>query len=197
MSSHALLGTLSLVIAALGYVFYFRGILVGKIKPHFFSWFIWGILGSIAFAAQFSEGGGPGAWVVGFTTLICFVVAAIGLGSTSRIYITRSDWFFFLGAFAAIPAWYVTGDPLWSVIIVTLLDFIAFVPTLRKAYLYPETESVGNNILATIKFALSVLALDIFTWTTSLYPLSLVLVNFAYAIMLILRRHQLKALTDD
>jgi len=151
-----------------------------------------GSSGAVAFAAQFSEGAGPGAWVVGFTTLICFIIAAIGLGATSRIYITRSDWAFFITAIAAIPVWYLTGDPLWSVIIVTVVDTIAFVPTLRKAYLYPETESFWNSALATVKFALGVMALEVFTWTTALYPISLVLVNFAYALMLILRRRQQK-----
>lgn len=37
-----LLGYLSVLIAFVSYIIYFRQISAGKIKPHAFSWFIWG-----------------------------------------------------------------------------------------------------------------------------------------------------------
>src|SRR5262249_44675078 len=122
-------GGIAVVLGLLGYVFYTRGILQGKVKPHFFSWFVWTILTAIAFVAQVVEGGGPGAWVTGITSAMSLVFSIVGLSSSSRSLIARSDWFYFIAALLAIPPWYFTGDPLWSVIIITVIDAAAFAPT--------------------------------------------------------------------
>lgn len=37
----------------------------------------------------------------------------------------------------ALPLWYITTDPLWSVVILTTLDLLGFAPTSRKAYVHP------------------------------------------------------------
>lgn len=183
-----ILGGIAVLLGIIGYVFYVRGILQGKVKPHAFSWFVWAILTTIAFVVQVVEGGGPGAWVTGFTALASFAFAAVGLGVSSRVLIAKSDWIFFIGSILAIPVWYVTGDPLWSVILITIIDAAAFVPTFRKAYFHPETENTTTYALSGIKFIFSLLALEAFTVTTALYPASLVLANGIFVAMVLWRR---------
>jgi len=185
-----LYGGIAVLLGIIGYAFYARGIIQGKVKPHAFTWFVWGIITSVGFAAQVVGGGGAGAWVTGSTALACFVFALVGLGSSSRIYIARSDWFFFIGALVTIPVWYVTGDPLWSVVIITIIDPIAFAPTIRKAYHHPETENVWLYVLSGVKFIFGILALASFSWTTALYPASLVLANGVFVAMHIWRSGQ-------
>jgi hypothetical protein len=145
-----ILGAVAVLLGLIGYIFYIRGILQGKVKPHAFSWLVWGILTVIATLAQVVEGGGAGAWVTGFTALMSFGFAVIGLGASSRILIAKADWLFFIGALFAIPPWYFTGDPLWSVIIITVVDAVAFAPTFRKAYFHPESENVSTYVLSSI-----------------------------------------------
>ncbi|MEK7185035.1 MAG: hypothetical protein AAB726_00215 [Patescibacteria group bacterium] len=176
-------GGIAVLLGLIGYVFYARGILSGKIKPHAFSWFVWSILTAIAFVAQVVEGGGAGAWVTGFTAVISFIFALVGFGPSSRLFITKSDWFFFVGALLAIPPWYFTGDPLWSVVIITIVDAVAFVPTFRKAYFHPETENISTYALSSLKFVFGILALEAFTISTTLYPASLILANGIFIAM--------------
>lgn len=183
-----ILGGTAVALGLLGYVFYVRGILQGKVKPHAFSWFVWGLLTAIAFAAQISEGGGAGAWVTGVTALCSFGFAAVGLGASSRTFISKSDWIFFISSLLTIPIWYFTGNPLWSVIIITFVDAVAFAPTFRKAYFNPETENGWTYSLSGLKFVVALFALESFTWTTALYPASLVLANLAFVLMLGWRR---------
>ncbi len=187
-ASQEFLGILAVALGLLGYVFYIRGIIQGKVKPHAFTWFVWGLLTAIAFVAQITGGGGAGAWVTGITALFSFGFAFVGLGKSARVYITKSDWTFLIGALLTIPIWYFTGNPLWSVIIITITDAVAFAPTFRKAYFNPETENGWTYTLSGIKFAVSLFALGSFTWTTALYPASLVVANLAFVAMLILRK---------
>lgn len=189
-STLEILGALAVAIGLIGYAFYARGILKGKVKPHAFSWLVWALLTGVAFFAQLADGGGPGAWVTGMSALLSFIFAAVGLGASSRTYITKSDWSFFIAAIVAIPIWYFTGNPLWSVIIITVIDAIAYVPTFRKAYFHPDTEDVTQYFLAGTKYLVGILALSAFSITTVLYPLSLVITNAAFVAMVFVRRNK-------
>jgi hypothetical protein len=187
-TSHEVLGGFAVAIGLFGYVFYVLGILQSKVKPHAFTWFVWGLLTAIAFFAQIAEGGGAGAWVTGVTALCSFGFALVGLGKSSRVFISKSDWLFFIGALLTIPFWYFTGNPLWSVILITITDAVAFAPTFHKAYFHPQTENGWTYALSGIKFVVSLFALQSFTWTTALYPASLVLANITFVAMLVWRK---------
>ncbi|MEN9390070.1 MAG: hypothetical protein RLZZ283_170 [Candidatus Parcubacteria bacterium] len=188
MDTANILGVLAVLCGVAGYAVYAKGIIDGKIKPHAFSWFVWALLTGIAYAIQMTEGGGAGAWVTGVTALFCFVFFLVGLGASSRLYITSIDWFYFAGALAAIPLWFFTSNPLLAVLLITLIDAIAFAPTFRKAYYNPETESLWQSSLASVKFAFGLAALSTITLSTALYPASLVLMNAIFFLMILWRR---------
>lgn len=183
-----LLGGVAVALGLFGYMFYVRGILLGKVKPHAFTWFVWGLLTAIAFVAQITAGGKAGAWVTGVTALCSFGFAIVGLGASSRKYITKSDWVFFVGALLTLPVWYFTNNALWSVIIITIIDAVAFAPTFHKAFLHPETENTWTYVLSGSKFIVGLFALGSFTWITALYPASLVVANFAFVAMVVWRK---------
>ena len=190
MDIKIILGAIAVVIGMLGYLFYIRGILKGEVKPHAFTWSVWGILTSIAFIAQVVEGGGPGAWVTGATAVMSFVFATVGLGASSRVYIKKDDWIIFIFTLLAIPVWFVTENSLWAVVLITIIDAVAFAPTFRKAYNHPTTESTWTYFLSGTKFLVGILALESFNTITVLYPASLVVANGAFVAMVIYRRHK-------
>lgn len=181
-------GALAVVVGLIGYAFYAYGIWRGEVRPHAFSWFVWTLLTGIAFAIQVAEGAGPTAWVTGASTLLSLVFTIAGLSQSARLYIARVDWFYFVGAVAAIPLWLLTDNPLYSVLLITLIDAIAFAPTFRKAYYNPETESLWQTGCAAFKYVIALSVLDLWTISTALYPASLVIMNGAFLIMLIARR---------
>ena len=189
MEVKIILGVIAVVVGLLGYVFYIRGIIKGEVKPHAFTWSVWGILTSIAFFAQMVDGGGPGSWVTGATALMSFLFAAVGLGASSRIYIQKDDWLLFAFTLLAIPVWYFTDSPLWAVILITVIDAVAFAPTFRKAYYHPQTENAWTYLFSGAKFVVGIFALESFTTVTVLYPASLVLANGAFVAMVMWRRN--------
>ena len=191
MDFKIVIGVLATVVAFIGYVPYFKDIFSDKTKPHAFSWLIWGILTAIGFFGQVADNAGPGAWVTGFTAFVCFLIAGLGF-IKGRKNIVLIDWLSLVGSGIALYLWYLTDSPLWSVILITLIDAVAFFPTFRKSYFKPNEETLITYFLSGIKFLISLFALTNFSLITSLYPISLVVMNFAFIAMLYVRRRQLK-----
>ena len=187
MNYQTVFGVVAVVIGLSSFVLYFYNIFYGKIKPHAFSWFIWGLLEAIVFFASISRGGGAGAWATGVTSLLCFTVSLIAF-STKNHHFMRLDWFCLCAAFFGILFWRVTGDPLTAVIIVTITDAIGFVPTFRKSYFAPHEEMVTMYALSAAKLFTALFALESLNLTTTIYPLTGVITNTLFTIMLLMRR---------
>lgn len=185
-----ILGVLAVVIGFIGYAPYFRDIFRGKTKPHVFSWLVWSILTAIGFLAQITRDAGAGAWVTGFTALICFIIAGLAFKYGEK-EITKVDWLCFIGALLGVVFWVITSNPATAVIIITITDAVAFFPTFRKTYYKPDEETLFEYAFASLKSLIGVFALSSFNLTTALYPASLVVMNGAFVIMAVYRRRSI------
>ena len=137
-----ILTAVAIVLTLIAFFPYIRSILKGHVKPHVFSWVIWGTTTFVIFLAQLEGKGGVGAWPIGISGIITLFIACLGFIKRSDIIITRTDWVFFTLAMSSLPFWYFTSDPLWAVIILTTVDILGFGPTVRKAYVTPYSESL-------------------------------------------------------
>jgi hypothetical protein len=179
----------SIAMTLVGYFFYFRDIFAGKTKPHAYTWLVWATLTAIAFAVQLSDDAGPGAWVTGVTAAASFMIFFLALTKGEKD-IKKSDKWSLFGAGIALLLWFLTSDPLLSVILITIIDFLGFVPTIRKSYHKPYEETLISYVLAGLKFVLAIIALENYTLVTWLYPASLVAANLFFVIMLLARRRR-------
>lgn len=186
-----IIAVVSVLMTLMGYSFYFRDIFAGKTKPHAFSWLVWASLTAIAFAGQIYAGAGPGAWITGLTALISFVIFGLAITKGEK-NITLSDKVNLIGAAVALAVWPFMNDPLLSIIIITVVDFLGFIPTIRKSYNKPYEETLVHYVFAGLKFVLAIFALENYSLTTWLYPASLVAANLLFVPMLIIRRRQIK-----
>lgn len=173
-----------------GYFYYFRDIFAGKTKPHAYSWLVWALLTAIAFGGQLSDNGGPGSYVTGVTAAVSFVIFFLAIRQGEK-NITRSDKAYLIMAILAIIPWLLTNDPVISVILISIIDFLGFIPTIRKSYHKPHEETLIHYVLAGLKFVLAIVALDHYSITTWFYPASLVAANLFFVVMLILRRKKI------
>lgn len=181
------MGFLTVAMSGVSYVFYIREIFAGKTHPHAFSWLIWALVAAVVFLAQVTEGAGTGAWVTGFTMVICSVIALLALRRGEK-RITLTDWISFLGALAAIPVWQMTADPFYAVLLVVLIDALGFYPTFRKSWRRPEEETLIAYALNGFAFSLSLFALHHLNWTTALYPAFVAVANGVFVIMVMARK---------
>jgi hypothetical protein len=185
-----LLGALAVIVGFIGYIPYFRNIINGKTKPHAFSWLVWGILTAIAFVGQVTSNGGAGTWVTGFTALICFAVFILALRKGKKDF-PLTDWISLAGAGIALLLWFITSNPLTAIILITIIDALGFIPTFRKSFVRPNEETMFTYLMSGIKFIIGIVALEQYSLVTVLYPLSLVITNAVFILMLLIRRKQL------
>jgi len=159
-------------------------------KPHAFSWLLWSLINAIVFAAQLSDGAGPGAWTAGVTAFVnCGI--AFWAWRYSGLDFTRSDWAVFLSALAAIPLWVATNDPLWSVVWVCIIDTLGFWPTIRKSWHLPHSEVLMTFVFGLFGFSCSLAALHNYSLTNMLYPGVVLATNTLFIAMLLQRRRAL------
>ncbi|MBT8445582.1 MAG: hypothetical protein HKO62_00945 [Gammaproteobacteria bacterium] len=187
------LGAVAIAITCFAYVPYIRAILGGTIKPHVFSWIIWGSATFVVGAAQLDDGGGPGGFAILVSGFISLIIALLAYLKRADISITMTDWLFLGSAMMSLPLWYLTSDPLWAVVILTVVDVLGFGPTVRKAYAFPHTESVSFFILFIIRNLVVIAALDNYSVTTLFFPAVVVVACIGLVTMLLVRRRALPA----
>lgn len=183
----ALWGLTGAILALISLVPYVVATLRGTNKPHIFTWIIWAILTGVAFAVQVVEGAGPGAWSTGITSALCFLISVIAIRHGEK-HITRMDWACFILALAALPIWLATDNPAAAVVWVTLIDALAYIPTLRKVWHKPHEEMLFTPVIANVKHVFSLLGMVNYSIATCFYPVSLLLFNGTLALTILLRR---------
>jgi hypothetical protein len=186
------LGALATGIALVSYIPYLGGIFNGSTRPHAFTWLVWGVMTGIGFAAQVAKAGGPGSWVTGFSAVVSIFIFGLSLWHGEKD-IRLSDWACLAVAGFAILLWLRARDPLGAVILITLIDMVAFFPTFRKSFTKPGEERLVTYMLSAVKYVLALIALTNVTLVTVLYPASLVLMNGLFVLFVLLRRRILLA----
>lgn len=186
-----LFSALAIAITCYALVPYLLGIIRKTIRPHVFSWVIWGMTTLIVFFAQLEDGGGAGAWAIGFSASLTICIALMAYVRRGDISITRMDWCFFLLGLISLPLWYLTADPVWAVVLLTTVDLLGFGPTLRKLYDDPYSESLPFFMLFTARNLLVVLALEHYSLTTVLFPASIMVACVLIMVMMLWRRQQI------
>lgn len=191
MISRELLGVIAIIIAMLSDLFYVVTIFKGRTKPHVFTWIIWCLIASIVFIAQISNNAGPGAWVTGFSALCYLAIFILALFKGEK-HITKIDKLCFIAALFTIPIWALTKTPVYSIIMIVIVEIFGFVPTVKKSFRKPYEEPVLTYTITGLKHIVALMALKHFSFVTALYPLILILVNGGFVGLLLWRRSVLK-----
>lgn len=88
--------------------------------------------------------------------------------------------------------WYFTSDPLWAVVILTVVDLFGFGPTVRKGYNFPRSESLLFFSLFAARNILVIMALENYSLTTVLFP-AVIAAACLFLILLIAYRRRVLA----
>jgi hypothetical protein len=173
-----------------GYVPYLQALWRREAKPHTFSWLLWGTVNAIICAVQVAGNGGAGAWAAGVVAVFNIGIGLYAIRGGER-NITRGDWAIFLSVLAALPLWALTKDPVWSVVLVSIIDTLAFVPTLRKSWRRPHEEVASTFALGIAGFAFALMALDNYSFANICYPAKVIVTNALFVGSLLYRRRAL------
>ena len=171
-----ILASIAVIMAIAGNIPYLVDVIKKKIQPHPYTWFVWSIVSMVTFFGQLAKGAGVGAIPTGvaefFTVIIFFASLRYGFKNIKRI-----DTYFLIIALLGIIPWIITKDPTISVIIVVSIDLVAFIPTLRKTWTQPTTESSWLYKMNVARHALTLGALQAYNVATMLHSIAMIITN--------------------
>jgi hypothetical protein len=184
------IGLVAAILVFVGYIPYIRDILRDKTHPHVYSWFLWGLLTVVVFGIQISHHAGPGSFVTLAAGAMSLIVLFLSLKKGKRD-IVFSDKVVLVLTIITIVIWLFAKRPLLAIILASLADLLAFVPTVRKSWNKPFTETLSLYQLNAVRFGLGAIALEQFTLITAIWPVMWAVCNALFALMLISRRKTL------
>lgn len=178
---------LSVFFGVASFFFYIRGIVRREVSPHFFTWFIWLLTQTTATVGVWVGGGGKGAISITIGTLLIVLVCILTLFFGKKD-ITKSDIVIFCLALFAICLWWIFHNPILSIFAVSLIDLMGFIPTFRKSFSSPWSESLMYWGMDSLSFFFGILALEHYNFFTLPYLTALVSANVSFCAFLIFRR---------
>ena len=116
--------------------------------------------------------------------VLCAIIFLLSLRSGAK-HITGFDTICFVGALGTMVAYLFFHDALLSVVFATLTDFIGTLPTLRKAYYEPRTETASTHLLSSGAGVFALLALATFSITTMLYVSTTTVLDFICGVIVV------------
>lgn len=118
---------------------YIQGMLKGVARPHIYTWAIWTITQSIAAFGVWTGGGGWSSigLAIGSVLLAVTTMLAIRYGTQD---ITFFDTALLIAAVSGVLIYFITYNPLYSVLIATFVDAVGYIPTIRKTWRDPSSE---------------------------------------------------------
>jgi hypothetical protein len=164
------------LLALIGNIPYLIDVAKGRVKPHPYTWFVWSIVSLVVFFGQVVKGAGLGAIPTGVSEIFTIIIFLFSLKYGFKNPPKIDKYFLALATLGLIP-WIITKDPTISVITVVAIDLIAFVPTLRKTYCYPSSETpllYGSNVL---RHGLILSTLGAYNVATMLHSISMIITN--------------------
>lgn len=167
---------LASVLVLVGNIPYLRDVVKGKVKPHPYTWLVWTIVSCVIFFGQLAKGAGIGAIPTAVSELFTIIIFLFSLKYGFKNPPKSDKYFLALGILGIIP-WIITKDPTISVIIVVSIDLIAFIPTFRKTYCHPKSETpllYGTNVL---RHSLVLGSLGAYNIATMLHSIAMIITN--------------------
>lgn len=190
-----ILSVIAVVLTFVAYIPYFRDIVKGKTHPHIYTWSLWGLLTILIVALQIIGGAGPSTWITAAAGVMCLGVIVLGLRGGKK-YITKLDTAIAILALAAIGFWLIVDQPVISLWLVIIADLLAFIPTVRKSWNEPHSETLSLYVTNSIRFILAFFALETITFLSSGWVIAWVLANLLFSIILVARRRVLRTASD-
>ena len=175
------------ILAIAGNIPYIIDIVKGRVQPHAYTWFVWTVVSGIVFFGQIASGAGIGALPTAAAEIFTLVIFLLSLKYGFK-QITRTDTFFLLLALGGIVPWILTNDPTVSVVIAVSIDVIAFMPTLRKTWAAPKTETPILFSMNVVRHILALFSMQAYNIATTLHSIAMITTNSLMTLLIITDR---------
>ena len=159
-----------------------------RIRPHRVTWAIFVLTDVIAIANQLAAGATNSLWlVIGWTlaNLTIFVLSLrYGVGGTEKL-----DIVVLCGAILGVVIWQISGHPTASIIANLVVITVAFVPTYKKGWIDPKSDTSTVFLWGAVASLLAAISIGKLDYILLLAPLYTFAIQGALFVVLI--RHKL------
>ncbi len=191
MNIKILFASLAIIIGLISYYPYLRDLFSLKTQPHIYSWLIWTITQGTAVVAIYYGGGflGGSELAMGCIFNVIILIFSLKYGTKN---ITKTDTIFLVFALLAILVWWKMKMPLVSVFMVSAIDLLGFMPSFRKSYQEPWSETLSTWLLFSVANIFAILALSEYNLLTMTYLILITFGNIGIFLICFFRRPFIK-----
>jgi hypothetical protein len=162
---------LAIAVSMVGASGYIRDTLRGVTSPNRVTWGLWAVEGILAFLVEVQQHVGlPALMTLTFGLVPLIVVLASFRHSHLAWKIGKFDIFCGVVSVLGLVFWLFIGQATVALISFVAADQVAALPTLRKSWIAPSTETGRTFFLGSVNCAITLMALQHFTTAGALFP---------------------------
>ena len=165
------------LINLVGLFWYIRDIIKGGTKPNLVSWFFWSLAPFIGVFFQLKAGAGISIlpiFMAGFTSLVVIIVSVLKKNGYWKI--NSFDVVCGIISLFALILYVFTHNLSISILFAIISDGLAYIPTIRKSWNFPETET---GLMYTTGIVSNIIGLlTIKMWTFPIYSFGVYIILF-------------------
>ena len=181
-------GYLAALLSVVGASGYIRDTLRGVTSPHRVTWSLWGLEGVLAFVIEVQQHIG----LASLTTLIlglvpCLIVVVSFRNPHSVWRISTFDIACGSISLAGLVFWAFVNQPTVALISFVVADQVAALPTIRKSWLAPSTESPRVFFTGVANCGITLLTLKSLTTAGVLFPGCIFVADLILALLIVTR----------
>lgn len=191
-----ILAIVAAIIAVVGNVPYLRDVIRKRVEPHPYTWLVWTIVSCVIFFGQVAKGASWGALPTGASEIFTIIIFLLSLKYGFK-NIPRVDTYFLIAALLGLIPWILSKDPTISVIIVVSIDLVAFLPTLRKTWRFPKTETPILYSMNVLRHVLALFSLGAYNIATALHSIVMIITNSLMTVFILRRKPSISPKTGE
>ncbi len=165
----------------------------GNTKPNRVTWFLWSIAPLIATFAALSNGVKWSAlpvFVSGFSPFLVFLASFVNKNSYWKL--RKSDYLCGVFSILALLFWWITKEANVAIMFAILSDFSAGIPTLIKAWKYPETETASAYIGGLFNSLTGFAAVRLWNFSSIAFLIYLAIMNTILSFFILRKNNYIK-----
>lgn len=191
MNTKIIISILATIIGVISFFPYLKDVFKLKTKPHLYTWLIWSITQGTAVFGILYGGGGWGVLNLLVGTLLVLLVLILSFKYGSKDIIL-SDKIILIIAVSSIIIWWKLNQPIFSIIMVSLIDFIGYIPSFRKTYKDPWSETSITWLFFSLSNILAILSIEKYSILTTCYLAVITIANLILFFISYIRRIKIK-----
>jgi uncharacterized membrane protein len=177
---------LAIAVSVVGVSGYIRDTLRGVTSPNRVTWSLWAVEGVLAFIVEVQQHVGLASLMTLAMGFVPFIVVLATFRTPHRAWkISKFDIVCGAVSVLGLIFWSFINEPTVALIAFVAADHMAALPTMRKSWAVPSSETARTFFLGTVNCAITLMTLKHFTTAGVLFPGCVMVTDFVIATLVV------------